>query len=357
MTLLSPRTGPHALGLAALIFVAALPGLAAQEAQRVAPSSDEVTLAYKYRTGQVQKFRAVSKSDVTVTPEGGGAGFAIPPIAVNTQYVYTEKVAGEKDGTGTLSLAMSGLLMTTSVMGMDTVIKMVNGKTTATINGQPAAGMGPGMGMLQNLFSSKPVMLKRDVRGNAAAALTGANPGQLFGMAAMTGVSLPETPVKVGDTWESTRRTAPSLPGPLAAAGSAPDVDMKFTHSLKALEVKNGKQFAIIESTGSPAPPMAAGAESTVDAANQSIATTSRFDVARGALVSSRSSIEFSMKIASPTLPGGPASGGAPPAAGPMGGQSLRIDGTVELTLTEVPAAHARPATRAPARRRPARRK
>lgn len=353
MTPLAIGMGLRAVGLSALVFGAALPGLRAQEAQPAPGPSEEVTLAYKYRPGQVQKFRAVSKSDVTVTPESGaGAGFVIPPIAVNTQYVYTEKVAGEKEGTGTLSLAMTGMLMTTSVMGMDTVIKLVNGKTTATINGQPAAGMGPGMGMLQNLFNSKPVTLKRDARGNAAAGLAGANPGQLFGMAAMIGVSLPEGPVKVGDTWESTRRTAPSLPGPLAGSASAPDVEMKFTHSLQAVEVKNGKQFAIIESTGSPAPPIAAPGESTVDAANQSISTTTRFDVARGVLVSSRSSIEFSMRIGAPTLPGGPAPSGAAPAAG----QSLRVDGTIDLTVTELPTPPARPAA-AQARRRPARKK
>src|SRR5436190_6079253 len=69
--------------------------LAAQEAQ-------PVTLAFKYKTGQAQKFASEVKTEATITT-GGGGGLGPIPVTLNMKYDYSEKIVGTRQGTGTLS--------------------------------------------------------------------------------------------------------------------------------------------------------------------------------------------------------------------------------------------------------------
>ena len=311
-------------------------GITAARAQDPAtPPPTEFTLAYKYQTGNIQKFRLETKSDLTLTPEGGGgiaASLGPLPIASKMTTAYTEKVAGTRQGTGTLTIKVDSLLIDTNVMGRASVIKVQNGKTTATVDGQPAPE--GALGGAANSLSTKPVTVKRDPRG----LVTSESGGMPAGGAGASIAQLPDHPVKVGDSWEVVQQVAANLPGP--GGGIAPPLDVRFTHTLKEVVTKNGKQFALIESMGSGSTPADAAGPSL----NQSITGTTRFDIARGAVASGQYNMDISMKLGTAALPGGGAAG----AGGPS---SVKIDGLIAMTLIETPATPAAPAKKPAAKK------
>jgi hypothetical protein len=133
-------------------------GMGAVRAQEAPAAPQEFTLVYKYQTGNMQKFRLDTKSDLTLTPEGAG-GIGPLPIASKMSTSYTEKVAGTRQGTGTLNIKVESMLIDTNALGMASVIKMQNGKVTATMNGQPAPEGAPGLGAAKSMVSTKPVTI------------------------------------------------------------------------------------------------------------------------------------------------------------------------------------------------------
>ncbi len=315
------------------------------------PAGEEVTLAFKYKTGQQQRFRGEVKSDFSVTPEGEGGGIGPIPISAKMNFTALEKVAGTRQGTGTLSVSVPLLNLTTNVFGTEIAITSSGGKVTTLVNGQPAqAGAAmPGMDPSMLKSMSAPTTLKRDARGATIGDLGGLS---VFAGATMGILELPDKPVKKGDSWETVRKQKLALPGPLAAAaGGVPEMEMKFTHTLKNLETKAGKLFAIIESSGAvqaggvPGAAGAPGANPATGAAGfqQDMTGTTRFDVARGSVVGGRFTVTFGSKVNVPT----PMNGGA---AAPVGG-GMRIDGNVETTLNEITTATT------PAKKKPATRK
>jgi hypothetical protein len=318
--------------LAASLFV--LAGASVSRAQDAPAAAPEVTLAYKYQTGNLQKFRLDSKSDLTISPEGA-AGLGPIPVTAKLQAVYTEKVAGTNQGTGTLLVTLGSMLVDTNALGMSNIVKVQNGKVTTTVNGQPAPA-GSGGDMIKGLASNKPITLKRDARGGVTDANGSA--AMVTGGIGMTIAQMPDHPVKVGDSWDVAQKIRASVPG-TPGGQAAPEIEVHFTHTLKDLVTKGGKQFAIIESTGSGSTP----ADAPGPAVNQNVTGTTRFDVARGAVASGQYNMDLSMKLATPGLPAGAPSQGAP--------SSIKVDGMIVMTLAEVPAAPAA-AKKAPAKKR-----
>ena len=59
----------------------------AQGTPAEAPAADAVSLAFKYKIGQAQRFKGVAKSDFSITPEGGAGGGAagLGPIPISVR--------------------------------------------------------------------------------------------------------------------------------------------------------------------------------------------------------------------------------------------------------------------------------
>jgi len=332
------RTWP--LLLAGLLVLAATADLRAQV------EGQAVTLAFQHQAGKIRKYRLTSKSDLVMSPQGagGGGGLGPIPLELKTNMQFTEKVAGVKDGKGTLTVTPLALVADTAVMGMNMQMKMEGGKVL--LNGQPVppdAGLGPMAAML----SDQPVIVRRDARGRIETdAAPNASLGQLLGSSYL--VQFPEGPVKVGDTWESTMQMPGGAPAgvPLPVQGAA--LEVKLTHTLKALETVAGRLIAVIESTGQtpglPAPepaPAPAPGEAPGGVAPTPEGTTysglTRFDVAQGAIVGGKYGTQIRLSMPLGGLLGGGAPGGAPGAAAPGLPDGIRIEGSMAFDLGELP--------------------
>jgi len=323
--------------LAASLLV--LAGASVSRAQDTPAATPEVTLTYKYQTGNLQKFRLDSKSDLTISPEGA-AGLGPIPVTAKLQAVYTEKVAGTNQGTGTLLVTLGSMLVDTNALGMSNVVKVQNGKVTNTVNGQPAPA-GSGGDMMKGLANNKPITLKRSPLGSVTDANGAA--AMVTGGIGMTIAQMPDHPVKVGDSWDVAQKIRASVPG-TPGGQAAPEIEVHFTHTLKELVTKGGKQFAIIESTGSGSTP----ADAPGPAVNQNVTGTTRFDVERGTVASGQYNMDLSMKLATPGLPAAAQAQGAP--------ASIKVDGMIVMTLAEIPVT-APAAKKAPAKKRAGKRK
>jgi hypothetical protein len=155
--------------------------------------------------------------------------------------------------------------------------------------------------------------------------------GQITGTVGGTVVKFPETPLKVGDTWKTKDVVRPSLGQGGPGAPPLPPIAFEFTHSLRSLETLKGKRIALIDSSGSGTTPSQTGAA----ALEQTVTGTTRFDVDRGMVVSSFYNVLLGLQMPS----------GVPPGQGPT---AIRVDGSMEVTVREVPTP-AKPAAKKPA--------
>jgi hypothetical protein len=278
------------------------------------PTPDGAVYTFKYKIGNVQKFRGTTKMDATVTPEGGGIGSNGIPVVVNYVYAYGEKVTGTRQGTGTIAVTLSSVSAVAESIAGKFTMRSQGGKTTVTVNGQPVqANAGPAA-QLKAMF--KPGTMRRSPSGVVALPGTaGGTVTQLTGTAGGTIVEFPATPLKIGDTWETQQTIRPTL----GEGGGlvVPPVQFQFTHTLRSVETKGGKKLALIDSTGNGS--TTGAGETTLQ---QSIQGTTRFDVTRGVVVSSFYNVVLGMQLPPGTL-------------GPQGG---RLDGTMEVTIRETPA-------------------
>jgi hypothetical protein len=181
----------------------------------------------------------------------------------------------------------------------------------------------------------------------------------------------PDHPVRVGESWETTRQFSGKGVGP-GLPGEGGTVDVRLTHTLKEILQKGARRIAIIETIGaggtsSTAPPENNAAPAGEDAApkpgdaaaagsplalTQNLTGTTYFDVDRGALITSRFNVDLNMKMALP-IPIPAPEGAAAGAAGAPPGISMSIEGQIGMKLSEV-AEMAKPATagKKPATRR-----
>jgi len=315
-------------------------GAVAVVGQEVPPPTQEVTLVYKYKTGNLQKFRMEAKGDMTVTPEGGGIG----PIPVSSKVatIYSEKVTGTREGTGTLAAKFETFQVDADLLGNALAGRMVNGKLKYTINGQPAPEGGVGAALAAGADVTRVLTLKRSALG---AITEGAGPNAGGTGPGNTLVQFPEHPVKVGDSWETTQPVGSGIAsGPVGAAVQ----QAKFTHTLKSLVTKDKRLFALVESLGASISPE----DPTAPVIKVNISGTTRIDVERGVLVGGQYSIDTSGKIGTAGFPG--AGGGAP--ADGAAAPSMKLDGITTLTVQEVPATAA-PAAKKPAAKKPVRKR
>ena len=312
-----------------LAGVAGLPSARAQDP--AAPPSAEYTLAFQHRPGRFQKLRLATVGDLILTTEddaGMALGTGPLPFATKMTNRYTEKVIGAQQGIGTLIVRLDSMLVDTTFMGRTSTVKVENGQVTS-VDGQPAPG-GPGAAV----NSLQPLVVQRDSRG----VVTTADGGNLAGTAGNGILQLPEQPVKIGDAWEVVQQVAVAVPGPGGEA--APPLDMRLRHTLKDVVTTNEKQFALIESKGSGSSPQ----EAPGPAVRQILTGTSRFDLARGALVSGQYLSQLFMEV------------DAPAPAGAAGGPSkIKIEGVVTISVAEILAAPAKPAPKPAARKRSSR--
>jgi hypothetical protein len=296
-----------------------------------APAQDAaqpVTLAFKYKTGQAQKFTSEVKTEATVEL-GGGGGLGPIPFTMNMKHGYTEKVIGTRQGTGTLSALLEPPTVSVNAVGQEFTFKKKGAKTIVTQNGQPAdlANVSGPVQSVESILKTYKAVLRRSPVGELSpvSGSTAELASLLNGGFVGPSLRLPEMPVKPGDTWEFTSKVQLTIPGPVPSLSGPQELDLKTTYTLKAIDKKGGKQFALIESEGS-----AEGTNPQGTAAVSQKGTT-RFDIARGAVVSGKHSMTLNVVGAAP-----PAGGNAAPAAG-----GSRMDAVVDAIMREVPAAAA----------------
>lgn len=327
----------RALTFAGLIAGAtALPALA-QDPQPPTPSAaaeEGLLLRFKHKTGQIKAYKATVKLDAALTPEGGETGGAGGPVPVTMKSVvaFREKVIGTRQGTGTLSMPITSLVVTQEAAFIKAVVRYQNGKLTTSINGkpQPASASQAGLAELR-----KPATVRRDPQGKVTPVGNPSNAiGQLFGSASYTLVQFPEMPVKVGDSWETVEKIRPTVIGGRVPF-VIPEIEFRFTHTFKGIQERNGRKTALIETSGSGSTVNTQGAENEL---TQSVTGTTRFDIAAGRVVSSQHNVILSLLLGNP---------GGPAAAGPA---SVRLDGNMDVVVTEAPAPTA--AKKKPAKRR-----
>lgn len=336
-------------------------------------AQEGVTLAYKYQPGTTHRLGVNMNVDMALTMEGlqsapgggaGAAGLGPIPITTRARYTFIEKVAGTRDGVGTLALKADNMAFNVEAMGTKMAFKVVNGKMVGTMNGQPMSNaQAPAGAAAFQRLGRLSLTVRQDARGNRTPVEAGApapgapGGGDFLGNFGPVQIILPEGPVKVGDTWETRQKVSVQTPAAMPAEG-APSVEMVYTHTLKALEAKNGKQFAIITSTGAAETPRD-GAGMFQELA-QDFTGTTRFDVARGKIVSGQYTVEMGMKMSMPGFPGAPPApgagapgqpGGAQPAAPSVVG-GIRIDGKILMNLAEAAPPPPKPARKAPPKKR-----
>jgi hypothetical protein len=320
------RSPVRFLFLAGILPALAATQLAAQEAV------EPVTLAFKYKTGQAQKFASEVKTEATLEL-GGGGGLGPIPFTMNMKYGYSEKVVGTRQGTGTLSALLEAPSVAVNAVGQDFTFKKKGTKTIVTQNGQPVdpdAISGPASSMMSILKSYKAVLRRSPAGELTPVSGSTAELGSLLnGGYIGPSLRLPDKPVAPGDTWEYTGKIQISIPGPVPSLSGPQDLELKTTYTLKAIETKGVKQFALIEAEG------AAEGNTPQGTAAVSQKGTTRFDIARGAVVSGKYSMTLNVAGAA-----GPAGGNAAPNAPPVAG-GTRLDAVVDAVMRETPVAAA----------------
>lgn len=323
-------------------LTAALCGLVAAPAVVPAqtPAPQEVVLKFKHQAGKTRKFRLGMKSDMTMTPisEAGDVG-SLPMLLKSTAF-FTEKVQKVEDGTAALLVSPLSLTMDTSAFGMSIVLKMEGGKLT--MNGQEVTADSP-LGPVAQMLSDEPIQVRRSPLGTLEMLSPPNGISQMLSSSLM--VQLPEGAVKPGDSWDTSAVGATQLP----LGGGVPSLELKLTHTLKALEKAGGRTLALIDTVG--------GAD-LGGQGSQKFSGSTRFDVTEGSIKSGSYKADVKMKVKMPAGLGG-APGGAPEGGNDAG--SMQIEGQVIMNLAEVlPAPVKKPAARpAPrkASKKPVRRK
>ena len=308
------------LPAAGLALLFATTHLAAQEA------AEPVTLAFKYKTGQAQKFASVVKTEATFTV-GGGNSLGPIPVTMNMKYGYSEKVIETRQGTATVSALLDAPVVSLNALGQDFTFKKKGAKTVVTQGGQPVdpgAISGP-VSSMEGIMQARKAVLRRTALGELTP-VSGAT-GELAQMLGPgfvgPSVRLPENPVSPGDTWETTIKFQSAIPGPVPSLSGPQDLEMKLIHTLKSVETRGGKRFAFIESEGTAE---GTGPQGTAAVSHKGM---TRFDIARGAVVSGKYSMTVNMVGAAAPAPGG---NGAAPA-----GEGSRLDAVMDAVLREVP--------------------
>jgi hypothetical protein len=348
----------------------ALVALAAGTSLVRAQEDAGVKLEYKWKAGQVFRYRVTAGGTINTKMEGlpAPAGAPPPPGSIPMELQMTIEMSQRvkevaPDGSATLTQQLETMNMTNKVMGQQMLSKFENGKFTMTMNGQPMQ-MPPGArGDSMNL-AGKPVDIKLTRRGQVLAVegagrealarmFQGTNLGQVFGAgtpgAGMT--ILPEAPVKVGQNWNDKQMvTLPiPIPGPPGAAPTALQINYTVQNTLTGLEGAGAERVAVIATKADvtmpetklnvPADPQKPGAATLPMGFrdfSQKVEGTVRFDPEAGFVRSGDYNVNLGMKMDLPFPPPGGAAGGAKP--------QMAMDGKVTMKVALLPEGKAAPA-------------
>jgi hypothetical protein len=328
-----------------------------------------VKLEYKWKPGQVFRYRLTAGGTINTKMEGLPAppGGGVPPGGFPMELQMTMDLVQRvkevaPDGSATLTQQLETMNMTNKVMGQQMLSKFENGKFTMMMNGQPMQ-MPPGARGDSMNMAGKPVDLKITRRGQVLAVegagrealarmFQGTNLGQVFGAgtpgAGMT--ILPEAPVKVGQSWDDKQlvNLPVPLPGPPGAAPTMLQINYAVQNTLARLEGEGADRVAVISTKADvtmpetklsvPADPQKPEAPALALAFrdfNQKVDATIRFDPEAGLVRSGDYNVNLGMKMDLPFAPPGGAAGGAKP--------QMAMDGKVTMKVALLPEGKAAP--------------
>ena len=318
-----------------ILPAAALALVASAHAQETPAVGQEqaVPLTFKYTKGQVQHLRATLAADMSLSPVGRGD---LPdlPLSVKLQMAFSEKVIGTNKGTGTLAVNHDSLTVSNNMAGQQTVVRIRGGKVaSASLNGSPLSKqqLAQAAARMKDVPGLKQQVLRRGPDGREVKG-PGGQDASAFGPVLM----VPNRPVKPGETWEHVELVKPTIVGLPNSGQVAPPVEVRFTYTLKSVESRGGKQFAIIETSGSSSNGGQAGL-------NHNYRGTSRFDIGRGVVVAGQYVVDTTVELPAAAL-------GIPPGEGTP--ERIRVAGSTQIKMEEAPAAPAAPAAAKPARGR-----
>ncbi|MBM3459277.1 MAG: hypothetical protein FJX77_12175 [Armatimonadetes bacterium] len=169
-------------------------------------------------------------------------------------------------------------------------------------------------------------------------------------------LQFPDRPVAVGESWSVDQNLTLGLPGPPGAG--LPEMMFKLKHTLKEVQMRNGRREALIQTEGNAAiSNISSPMGPQIRNATQALTGTTRFDLAGGRIAGGAFTMLYSMDMTAPAGLGAavgaaPADGAAAPA------QNIKLNGSAEITLTEeAPAPKPAPTRRPSSRRKPVRRR
>lgn len=347
----------------------ALVGLAAATGSRpptgLAPAQDDagVRLEYKWKLGQVLRYRMTTSGTITTKMEGfpgggapiGAGGFPMEMEMTMEMHQRIKEVGA--DGTATVAQQLKSMNMTNKVMGQQMAMKFEGGKFSMLMNGQPmalppgqAANPGEAMGQTFDMKISRRgqvIGLEGAAREALAKMFQGAQVSQVFGAGTLGAgmLMLPETPIKVGGNWEDKQLVRMPAPGPPGGAGGAPiEANFQVRNTLSKIEPGTGGagRLAVIATRAQTtlpemkvaAPEKAApegGFAMTMRDFKQTVDGTVRFDPDAGVVRGGDYKVGLAMKMDMPF--------GAPPGAGGGGaakpGMSISGDLKMKVALLE----------------------
>jgi hypothetical protein len=347
--------------------VGALVALAAATGLVRAQEDGGVRLEYKWKPGEVLRYRMTTAGTMITKMEGlpGGAGSPLAaggfPMEMDLTLEMHQRIKEvAADGTASVAQQVKSMAMNNKVMGQQMSSKFEGGKFTMLMNGQPM-NLPPGQAGNPGEALNRTVEMKISRRGQvhglegaAREALSrvfqGAYVGHAFGTGTMGAgmVVLPDAPVKMGQSWEDkqiVRLPAPGMPG--GGGGGAPvEVNYRVQNTLTKVEPAAGGagRLAVIatraEST-MPAmkvtPPNAAnppeGALSmTMRDFKQTVNGTVRFDPDLGIVRDGDYKVGLAVKMEMP-FPAAPGAGGAAGAAAAKPMMAMTGDLTMKVAL------------------------
>lgn len=353
--------------------IAALGALAALAAGTSLVRAQEdagVKLEYKWKPGRVFRYRLTAGGTITTKMEGlpTPAGAPAPPAGGFPMELQMTMEISQRikevapDGSATITQQLETMSMTNNVMGQQMLSKFENGKFTMSMNGQPMQ-MPPGGRSDAMTMAGKPVDLKITRRGQVLAVegagreaiarmFQGTNLGQVFGGgtpgAGMT--ILPETPVKVGQSWNDKQlvNLPIPIPGPPGAPPTSLQINYAVQNTLTGLEGQGANRVAVITTKADvtmpetkinvPADPQKPGAQAlpmSFRDFNQKVDGTVRFDPEAGVVRSGDYNVNLGMKMQLPFAPPGGAAGAKP---------QMAMDGKMTMKVALLPEGKAAPA-------------
>jgi len=237
------------------LVVALVVGALMASACAALAQDQQVTLAYKFRTGEIVYYDMTMDGEGTMEMSGMPNAPGTIPIEIVINMILRHKVAGvAPDGTATCAVQIKKMTVEQKVMGQN--IKMVISEkgTKITLNGQPMPGGGGGMPNFEDMpMFGKPLIVKMRPTGEVVK-VEGLETGELgkmlkgmgfdwsqFSQMFMTGsAAFPAHPVSVGETWEQRAKL------PLPTADPNKPLEVVTTYELEKIGEVDGEPTARI---------------------------------------------------------------------------------------------------------------